>query len=119
MTENQFTIINSFKNNYDALDVIGGENILCFEEVMKINWKDLTKDLMEDNKVDEVIKMAKERFKAICFIIGANKSQFGILKIILNIIYFLIIRSANIIDLIYDKIQNIFINKKRPQRGNV
>ena len=51
---------------------------------MEINWRDLTDDLMEDHEVDDVIKMAKERFKAICFIMGANESQFGSLKRILN-----------------------------------
>ena len=71
---------NRYKNNCEALSVIAGDHVTCFEKVMKITWEDLYINLLDEQDRELVVTLVRERFAAMCFILGANERQFSHLK---------------------------------------
>ena len=57
---------------------------MYFEEVMETNWENLNNNIMEAHKREQVIKLAKEIFLAMCFMVRENDRQFGFFKRILG-----------------------------------
>ena len=66
------------------MKVIGGDKVLCFEEVMGMEWNNMTTDFLAAHEIEQVVKDSKDRFLAASFIVSSDEGQFGNLKQLLK-----------------------------------
>ena len=67
-----------FKNNYESLKQVAGENVVIFENLIDMTWPDVC--VLTPNEMQVKLKEGRECFLAGCLIMGANDLQFGYLK---------------------------------------
>ena len=66
-----------FKENLKVLRIVGGNLTLCHKLSMGIDYKNIYEEIISPKDCESLIKLGKEAFKSVFFLMGGNYYQYG------------------------------------------
>ena len=77
-TETLSQYFGQFKANVKSMELLDGKNTMVYESIMGETWEQVNKK--SDDLKNVLTTSAKEKYLAMCLLMGANDNFFGVLK---------------------------------------